>query len=486
MKLYTLSGGEEIHRYQKSIVIAFRGRKKVVSTSPYHGGVREDITAVFNHDCTVGAGISPRLKAPTYAEHLALIAEELGLDPKTSTGLSTAAQMENVSICTESYGDIVVTAAVTGGVEINGGRAGDPASWDELAGRSLVPSFYEVDESRLSKIIPRVVGNPCETEDFCGSETHSDSPVRKNVEPPFPTGTINIMLFMNVNLPDGVLVRSLMTATEAKSAALQELMASSRYSNGIATGSGTDGLIAVCDRESPLLLENTGKHCKLGELIGVTVKTAVKDALRKQSALTPLNQRTLFRRTERYRITPKTIWRKCFGDTNDTTDSIPDTASSDSVLNPKQNPILDPVSDTFSGLVADSGVVANVCSGVSSETITKAKFWEVLERLSVQEELVCEVSLYLHLVDQLTWGLFSPKLALAVGEGQLQRLKRKFFGDVKFDPSFDSPFDPPKKQDDCTTDSDSEDEVQSAAEHMVRHLEDILAQLVLVQVVNND
>ena len=50
------------------------------------------------------------------------MAEELGLDPATTAGMSTSASKENVSIRTERCRDTAVTAVVTGGIEINGGR----------------------------------------------------------------------------------------------------------------------------------------------------------------------------------------------------------------------------------------------------------------------------------------------------------------------------------------------------------------------------
>ena len=37
-KLYTLSTGDEVYRYEKSIVIFFKGRRKVLSTSVFNGG----------------------------------------------------------------------------------------------------------------------------------------------------------------------------------------------------------------------------------------------------------------------------------------------------------------------------------------------------------------------------------------------------------------------------------------------------------------
>jgi hypothetical protein len=42
-----------VYRYEQSIVTFFTGRRKVLSTSIYNGGYHEELTAVFNHDCTV-------------------------------------------------------------------------------------------------------------------------------------------------------------------------------------------------------------------------------------------------------------------------------------------------------------------------------------------------------------------------------------------------------------------------------------------------
>ena len=57
MKLVELSTGDIAYRYEKSIVLFFAGKRKVLSTSLYNGGYREELVAVFNHDGTIGAGI---------------------------------------------------------------------------------------------------------------------------------------------------------------------------------------------------------------------------------------------------------------------------------------------------------------------------------------------------------------------------------------------------------------------------------------------
>ena len=259
MELIRLTTGDVAYRYDKSIALFFSGARKVLSTSLYGGGYHEDYTAVFNRDMTQGAGMPCEMFADTYAESMRIAAQRIGLDPNRTTGMGTAAQMEHVSVQSRSYKELTVTAIVTGGVETNGGRVGDPAT------------YY------------------------------------KNV--PKKCGTINIILVIDADLPPGVLTRALVTCTEAKTAALQELMADSRYSCGLATGSGTDQTIIVANAESPLCFEGAGKHTKLGELIGCAVIAAVKESLGNQSGLTPARQHDLLRRLRRFGITGDTLWQ---------------------------------------------------------------------------------------------------------------------------------------------------------------------------------
>ena len=260
MELARLTTGDIAYRYDKSIVLVFSGSRKVLSTSLYNGGYHEDFEAVFNRDMTQGSGMPCESFAPTYVESMKIVAERLGLAPELTSGMGTAAHMENASIVSRSYKELTVTAIVTGGVETNGGRVGDPAS------------YYKTAEKKC--------------------------------------GTINIMLVIDADLPPGILARALVTCTEAKTAALQELMAPSRYSTGLATGSGTDQTIVVANSESPLFFEGAGKHSKLGELIGLAVMAAVKEALKRQSGLTPAQQHDLLRRLRRFGVTEETLWQR--------------------------------------------------------------------------------------------------------------------------------------------------------------------------------
>lgn len=258
---------DRLQRKKNSLVVLFRGKRKVLSTGPLNGGLHTDLNAVFN----LHGGKSGELfYGDTYEEHMKITARnELGLDPCTCTGIMTAANMAN-AVCTSlAFENLRVTAIVTGGIEVNAGRVGDKAFWHENNG--------------IWKNI-----------------------IEKNAEK--KSGTINILLFIGANLTDGAIERTLVTCTEAKTAAIQELCICSRYSSGLATGSGTDGTIITADMESGLTLTEAGKHCKLGELIGRTVKAAVKEALFRQTGVNPDMQHNVFRRMERWGITAEQLW----------------------------------------------------------------------------------------------------------------------------------------------------------------------------------
>jgi adenosylcobinamide amidohydrolase len=330
MRLCTLSTGDSVDRYYKSIVILFAAPRKVLSTSVLNGGYREDLTAVFNHDCNPGAGMACTLRAPSYEAHMRLVAGDLGLDPDTVSGIATAASMENVAIRTEEYEDLTVTALVTGGVEVNGGRVGDPASY-----------FKPLAKAELQQ-----------------------------------PGTINIILMIDADLPPGILARALVTCTEAKTAALQELMAGSNYSSGLATGSGTDSTIIIANPDSPLSFESAGKHSKLGELIGRAVKTAVQEALLLQSKLSPEYQHSVLRRLKRYGVTEESLWKR----------------------------------------YQENGGPA-----------AKARFIDCLHVIERSDKLVAYTSLVVHLLDQQNWRLLSAEETGQAGGGILT-LAAKAYG----------------------------------------------------------
>ena len=256
-----LKTGDELLCYKDSIVISFKGKRKVLSTSSYNGGYSEDLTAVYNHDLSLNKTKPCNLIAKNYNEYMRNISLFLGLNPEKVSGMGTTAQMKNASVISMSYEKLTVSAIVTGGIETNAGRAGDAAEF-------------------------------CQT---CEKPLH---------------GTINIMLVIDADMSKGAVTRALVTCTEAKTAALQELMADSRFSNGLATGTGTDLTIIVVNANSPDYYESAGKHSKIGELIGKTVITAVKEAISKQGQRTFESEHNLMRRIRRFGVTEESVFLK--------------------------------------------------------------------------------------------------------------------------------------------------------------------------------
>lgn len=264
MVIYTLPFGDPVHRYDGNIVVRLNGRRKVLSTAMRNGGYREDLKYVYNHDGRCSLGVASKMNGRDIHEHTLNTILSMGLDPEAAAGMETAAHMENVSIKTEAWeGYTSVTAIVTGGIETNGGRVGDPGSFIEGGD---VPQ-----EHRL--------------------------------------GTINILLAIDADLSPGCMTRAIVTCTEAKTAAIQELLAPSCYSRGLATGSGTDSTVLIVNADSPKYLTNAGKHSKLGELIGKAVKAAVKEALYLQTGLCPESQHDAFKRLKRFGIAEEGLYQ---------------------------------------------------------------------------------------------------------------------------------------------------------------------------------
>jgi adenosylcobinamide amidohydrolase len=94
-------------------------------------------------------------------------------------------------------------------------------------------------------------------------------------------GTINIIVFIDGNPTESCMVATLITATEAKSAALRDFDVRSRYTGDSATGSITDAVtVASTNRGREVVLG--GPASKLGKLVGYCARKAVTQALLKQ------------------------------------------------------------------------------------------------------------------------------------------------------------------------------------------------------------
>lgn len=253
MKLATYFDCLELHRDDKFVSLRFARPFRVLSTCPAHGGLTDGLDMVFNHQCCepakhrMDALMTVHRHAPTYHS---LVMDLYGQDGAKGAGLGTAANMRNLAVAEERHRDLAVIAVATGGVEGNAARAGDPASYYEYDGK-----FEQRGD----------IG-------------------------PAPHGTINLILAINTALTEGALVRAVMTATEAKSAVLQELSVPSRQSSGLATGTGTDQIAVVCPADGALPLRDAGHHAVLGELIGTATMRALRETLALQNLLTPTRQ----------------------------------------------------------------------------------------------------------------------------------------------------------------------------------------------------
>ncbi|MDR1082092.1 MAG: adenosylcobinamide amidohydrolase, partial [Deltaproteobacteria bacterium] len=283
------------------------------STSRANGGYREDLLYVFNHQACEPSGHGGGKAMMGYTDpdrYQADVCARHGIGPPSRcASLSTAANMRLCDVKSESYKDLTVVAVATAGVESNAGRAGDPASgYEGRDGYEAIPRWRKAhaEAHRLPSAEPGPEASGGESAGTAGEGRSGPGDAGDPAAPddgpsgPPPHGTINTLVFMNLPLTPGCLARVIMTATEAKTAVLQELNINSRYSDGLATGTGTDQIAAAAlFVEGFPALSSAGKHSKLGELIGVTVKGAVRGALLRQNSLSPDRQCSVKILTER-------------------------------------------------------------------------------------------------------------------------------------------------------------------------------------------
>ncbi|MBI1922897.1 adenosylcobinamide amidohydrolase [Candidatus Poribacteria bacterium] len=147
-----------------------------------------------------------------------------------AVGMMTAASMDSFRKVRRVVQGVEVAALVTAGVS-NARCAGDPAEWREMG------------------------------------------------EAATERGTINIIVLTNARLTHAAMVEAVMTATEAKSAALQELAVRSATTGLPATGTGTDS-IAIASGFGPTEIRYCGKHVIFGEVLASTVMQAVTTSLK--------------------------------------------------------------------------------------------------------------------------------------------------------------------------------------------------------------
>ncbi len=224
--------------WEKSLVVQFTEKRRTLGT--LDGFV--DAYAVLNHSAhpLLWQKVSENFMSQDgrggklYTEFMQQkVADDLKLKKSDINKMATAANMDNLAVVTKEFKPFTVAVLATGGARTNAIRTG-------------------VDES-------------------------------SHIEGEEPKGTINIVLLTNALLTDGAMARAIITMTEAKTAALEDLKVPSSYTKSVqATGTGTDSIIVVSGVTGPKATY-TGGHSKIGEMIGKATYEAVVEALGKQN-----------------------------------------------------------------------------------------------------------------------------------------------------------------------------------------------------------
>jgi ABC-type Fe3+-hydroxamate transport system substrate-binding protein/adenosylcobinamide amidohydrolase len=224
----------------KTLVVDFTKPQRILSTLE---GMRDGVLAVGNHyypPPSWGLGHTSGLEGLRQTVTAALTR------PAAQTSLLfTGADMDHLVVAEKSFRDLTVYALVTAGVKTNAMRMAKDRG-----------NFYE-------------------------------------------PGTINIVLLANARLSEQAMSRAIITATEAKSAALADLDIRSTYSpHYAATGTGTDNLLVV--QGEGIGIDGAGGHTKMGELIAAAVYDGVRRAIAGQNRI--IAERSIFARLEERRI----------------------------------------------------------------------------------------------------------------------------------------------------------------------------------------
>ena len=221
----------------KTLVIEFNEPMSVLSTLE---GLKNSIEMVGNHFLPPPCwGMGHK---DGYAKIRAKVYELLNMDEKRTSFLFTGVDMDNVVVIRKGFREMEVYALVTAGVKSNAMRMSADTG-----------TYYE-------------------------------------------PGTINIIILSNMKLTPRAMARAIISATEAKTAALEDLDIRSTEDPRVnqATGTGTDNIIIV--QGAGQAVKNAGGHSKMGELIAGAVYRGVQEAVFKQNGLK--RDRNIFRRLE--------------------------------------------------------------------------------------------------------------------------------------------------------------------------------------------
>jgi adenosylcobinamide amidohydrolase len=228
--------GEGVKLILKEKVLAVLSDKPltIVGSAFHNGGGLKKTKAILNAEVTKDYSDNSLHDNPE--AYITASAEKFGLR-ESFVGTVTAAAVENFSLVSKRNGELAVSVVATAA-----DNEGNTCNFAESAGEAI--------------------------------ET-------KHVE-----GTINIIVIIDGNPTESCLVSTLITATEAKTAALKELDIRSRFSGDQATGTVTDAVVAAeTGRGAPIVY--AGPASELGQLVGYCTRKAVKEAVMKANECMP-------------------------------------------------------------------------------------------------------------------------------------------------------------------------------------------------------
>lgn len=209
-----------LHLYEKNEVLILKSDKRLLTlnSSILGGGFYTPYYVINQQVIKNYSGEDP-------AEDLRKGIEELGLNPDECVGMMTAALVKDAAIEYEMGSHISVLAIATAGTS------------NAMAAGGTPPPFA-----------------------FGG------------------VGTINIIILIDGNLTQGGMVNAVITATEAKTMALQDLQIKDVFTGEPASGTSTDAVVVAVTRKGESL-PYAGTATEVGGMIGRTVRKAVTEAM---------------------------------------------------------------------------------------------------------------------------------------------------------------------------------------------------------------
>jgi adenosylcobinamide amidohydrolase len=227
--------GKGINLILKDNVLAVISEKPLstVSSAFYNGGGLKDTKAILNVEVTKSCTDQYLHENPD--AYILNSSKTFGLE--SFIGMVTAAAVKNFSLVSKKDDELAISVIATAA-----DNEGNTCNFAESAGEKI-----EIETSE---------------------------------------GTINIIIVIDGNPTESCLEGIMLTATEAKMAAMRELDIRSRFSGDEATGTVTDAVV-VAKTNSGVSIAYGGPASKLGQLVGNCTRKAVKEAITKANEFMP-------------------------------------------------------------------------------------------------------------------------------------------------------------------------------------------------------